>query len=164
MKTTFNLTRRSALKTIAGVTAGSVIGGFPAMAASAANRQAVTQLPAQKIDCKLICREDNTRAYLLMQNRTDDYVSVSSFTEQRVRFAGNSLNMKDAYKETTTIAPQDRVMVRLQLPDTHINFPQYQRTTDFEQSTSFLPQGTRVVDAKMSISGGVATLIGGGYT
>jgi hypothetical protein len=151
----FNASRRLAIKALAGAPAAALLTGAPSLAGvvTPGERRAVLN---SGINCKLICREDNSRAYLLMSNPTDHEIAVARFLPDTIRFDDTTMNMADAYVEPVLIPARDRVMVRLNVKAIHGNAS----TSDIgmDAYTEFLPQGTRVVSLQIGIERGVAAI------
>ncbi|MEM7259752.1 MAG: hypothetical protein AAF404_20450 [Pseudomonadota bacterium] len=151
----FDPNRRLTLKGIAGA---GMMAAVPATAAFAADspNPAIT---GTVIDCKLICRDDNSRAYLLMQNPTDTEVAVARFSTQSLMFDNTSVPLHDAFIEPVVVPAQDRVMVRLDSAAINVTDHNVGELLDVNHLTGRLPQGTRVIESQVSVTRGVGTVV-----
>ena len=151
----FDPKKRRTLKILTGLTTTGMLAGVPVIA----NAQFIaTSNSGDIIDCKLISRADLSRAYLLMHNQTNHQIAAARFSMQSVLFDDTTLNMAEAYVEPIIIPPHDRVMVRLNLEAGLQADQTNNNIINMNLKTQFLPQGTRVVDLKVRMNNGVATI------
>ncbi len=150
MNDSFDLKRRKALKVITGVTATGFFIGTPAMAGLMKNNPVFDAI----LDCKLISRADILRAHLLMHNKTKTDIVVNTIESQTIGYDDTYLNLARAYARPVTIPANDRVMIRLDMENTLE--PMTIDNNVIVMDTQFLPFGSRVVDMKLMVKGGVA--------
>jgi hypothetical protein len=153
---TFDAAKRRTLKLLAGSTAG-LFAATPVLAGHTALFDSSAAL-GDSIDCTLISRADLVRAYLLLQNKTDKDIIAARFNEQFIHFDGTTLNMADAYVEPVVVSANDRVMVRLNLEAGLQPCESGQQCIDLNHKTSYLPQGTRVVELLVRMHQGTGSI------
>ncbi len=150
MNNSFDLERRKALKVITGLSATAYIASAPAMAGLMKNKPVSDAI----LDCKLISRADVLRAHLLMHNKTKNDIVVNTIESRTIHYDDSFLNLARAYAKPMTIPANDRVMVRLDMESTLEPLTIDDNVLAME--TEFLPFGSRVVDMKLMVKGGVA--------
>jgi len=157
--TQFNPERRNALKVAAGFTVATGV------LATQVAADPLFDDPADRadgtaegviVDCKLICRDTASRAYILMHNKTDTDIAANRFSDQNIRFDDTTLNLKEAFTSPIIIRSQDRMMVRLNL-DSGAQVP-FGDVIDLNAATSYLPLGTRIVDLRVRLHRGKGTI------
>ena len=157
MKTdnSFDPKKRRTLKLITGITSTGVLAAMPAIASA---QYFSPKSKGELIECKLISRSDLSRAYLLMHNKTDQEIAAARFSAQTIIFDDTTLDMAASYVEPVLIPPHDRVMVRLNLEAGLQPNHGVDTVIDMNSQTQYLQQGTRVVDLKIRVEKGVATI------
>ena len=152
----FSPSRRRTLKAVAGVTvtgmatASSVMAGVPLPAKA-------VEPAGQTIDCKLICRDDDSRAYLLMHNETDVDIVTNEFHRQTIRYGNMTLNMEKAFAQPVTIKSHDRILVRLNLESGRAGRNE-KDIIEFRVNTKYPTVGTRAVDVPVRVYQGVGII------
>jgi len=112
----FSPARRKALKVIAAVPVTSIVATSTANAGMLSNCGVPTIGSAgQVVDCQLLCRDDGSRVYLLMHNKTESDITTYNFIPQTVRFEGTTINLADAFTKPVTIKAKDRKLIQLKL-------------------------------------------------
>jgi len=152
----FNHTRRHILKSVVGVTATSIVTTSPGLAALH-SRLLETESTGVVISCQLLYRDDGSRTYLLMHNRTDSDIVVTRFQGQTIRYENIILNLAEAFAKPVTIESQDRMLVRLNhKPDRAM--VSANDIIEIGTDTSYPTVGTRVVDVPVRIYQGVGAI------
>jgi len=101
--------KRRTLKAFASLT----IAGTAATSAVAGVLPDTTESVVVNIDCKLIYRDDSSRTYLLLHNKTDHDITIDKFAAQTIRFQNQSMNMAEALTKPVTVKSQDRILVHV---------------------------------------------------
>ena len=153
----FDSGKRRTLKILAGLTSTTLITSLPASAGSFA-ALSTQNAQGEILNCTLISRADISRTHLLMHNTTDAHITVSSFLPQLIEYDNTLMNLESAYRETVVIPPNDRVMVRLNTETGLSKKTPYKNVINLNNTTKYLPQGTRVVDLPVNVVDGVCTI------
>ena len=82
--------KRQTLKLLAGLSSATVLASVSI--SMPVNAEIITS--GDLLDCKLISRADNSRAHLLMHNRTDNYISTVRFAPQLIQFDSTLMNLE----------------------------------------------------------------------
>ena len=152
----FDPARRRTLKAAVGVTLTGMAATSTGFAGVLPKFNTAEQA-GEFIDCKLICRDDDSRAYLLMHNKTDADIVTRKFIAQTIRYENMTLNMAKAFDHPVTVKSQDRIMVRLNLETGRVSY-NAKGIIDFGTDKKYPTVGTRAVDMPVRVYQGVGII------
>ncbi len=159
MSTNFNAEKRRTLKIITGTCiVGTGLTSFTNVLADSSKENPVQSDFQLTLSARLISRADVSRAHLLIHNSSEHAVQLNAFASQVISYDLTLLNLAAAFKSPATIPAKDRVMLRLDVAAGIDNVGSISCVLDMNRATSYLPQGTRVVDLTLHVAATTARI------
>jgi len=153
--------KRRTLKRLAGTAgASAALVSLPTFANLVETQQADTSNNAIAIEAILVSIPGTDNETLILKNVSDQPIRISQFVDARVSFDDEIIDCGSVCKNNTIDIPANMDVMLQFNSDSSASHPNaLSKPHNVQAMVNLLPEGTRVIPLKASISGSVATLL-----